>query len=70
VLELLLDLRERQGLTILLVSHQLGLVRETVRQVLWVAHGRVVRGTAAELLRPENLDRVYSAGGTAVGENA
>jgi ABC-type Mn2+/Zn2+ transport system ATPase subunit len=68
VLELLVDLRQREGTTILLVSHQLGMVREAVRQVLVVADGRVVLGTTAELLRPENLDRVYSAGGMAVGE--
>jgi hypothetical protein len=41
-----------------------------VRRVLWVAEGRVLEGVASELLRPENLDRLYSAGETAVGGSA
>ncbi|MCY2960202.1 MAG: ABC transporter ATP-binding protein [Planctomycetota bacterium] len=62
ILELLVDLNARDGLAVLLVSHQIGLLREAVREVLWVAEGRIERGSAAELLAPERLDQLYAAG--------
>ena len=61
ILELLLELNSKDGLAILLVSHELTLLREAVREVLWVAEGRVQRRPAAELLRPENLDQLFAA---------
>jgi len=60
ILELLADLNRREDIAVLLVSHQLQMVREAVDQVLWVGGGRVVRGDARELLAPENLDRLYA----------
>ncbi|MBM3976836.1 MAG: metal ABC transporter ATP-binding protein [Planctomycetes bacterium] len=60
VIELLDELRRERGIAILLVSHQLQLVRRAVREVLWVADGRVLRGPAAELLEPQSLDRLYA----------
>jgi ABC-type Mn2+/Zn2+ transport system ATPase subunit len=63
--ELLIELASRERLAILLVSHQLAMLRETVRRVLWVAEGRVVEGTADELLSPERLDRSFAAEGRA-----
>lgn len=60
VIELLADVRRERGIAILLVSHQLQLVRRAVREVLWVADGRVLRGPAAELLEPRSLDRLYA----------
>ncbi len=62
IIELLIDLNQREGMAILLVSHQLAMVRETVRKVLWVSEGHVLHGDANELLRPENLDRLYATG--------
>ena len=50
-----------QGLAILIVSHQLALVRETVQQVLWVSGGRVRAGDPHELLRAERLDQLFTA---------
>jgi ABC-type Mn2+/Zn2+ transport system ATPase subunit len=61
ILELLRELN-REGLAVLLVSHQLSLVRDAVRTVLWVSEGRVHAGTPDELLHPENLDRLYDEG--------
>jgi ABC-type Mn2+/Zn2+ transport system ATPase subunit len=49
--------QERQ-LTILLVTHDLHLVRKHAQQVLWLHQGNVRTGTAAELLRPEHLAEV------------
>jgi ABC-type Mn2+/Zn2+ transport system ATPase subunit len=60
ILRLLHELN-REGLAILLVSHQLGLVRQSVGEVLLVAEGRVERGDPRELLAGERLDRVFGA---------
>ena len=46
------------GLTILLVTHDLPLVRRHAQQVIWLHEGKVRTGTAAELLRPEHLAEV------------
>ena len=60
ILALLSDLNAREDIAVLLVSHQIALVREAAPRVLWVADGRVVEGQAAELLAPANLDRLYA----------
>lgn len=60
ILELLTDLNQREGLAVLLVSHQIGLVRASVRDALWVADGRVLRGPTEELLDPTRLDALYA----------
>jgi len=65
ILDLLVELNARDGLAVLLVSHQIPLLREAVREVLWVADGRIQRGSATELLAPERLDRLYAAGAAA-----
>lgn len=60
ILELLLELRREEQVAVLLVSHQLGLVRESVDDVLWVADGRVERVPARALLDPANVDRLFA----------
>jgi len=61
ILALLSELH-RGGLAILLVSHQLSLVRRFVEEVLVVADGRVQQGTPVELLTPERLELLFGAG--------
>ncbi len=61
ILELLRELNRQDGLAILLVSHELALLKEAVEEVLWVAEGRVQRRPASDLLRPENLDQLFAA---------
>ncbi len=61
ILELLQELHAQGGLAILLVSHELALLREAVQEVLWVAGGRVERRAARDLLKPENLDQLFAA---------
>lgn len=61
ILELLLELRRDERMAILLVSHQLGMVRRSVQRVLWVAHGRVESGTAEAMLGPEHVDELFEA---------
>jgi ABC-type Mn2+/Zn2+ transport system ATPase subunit len=51
----------RDGLAILLVSHQLGLVRRFVQEVLVVADGRVECGSPEQLLAPERLALLFGA---------
>jgi ABC-type Mn2+/Zn2+ transport system ATPase subunit len=48
-------IHQERGLTILLVTHDLPLVRRHAQQVIWLHEGRILTGTAAELLRPEHL---------------
>ena len=67
ILELLLELNRRENLAILLVSHQIGLVKEGVKSCLWVAGGKAVRAAPHELLTPERLDELFAdAGGERV----
>lgn len=59
ILALLHDLHDRERIAVLLVSHQVSMLRSAVKEVIWVSEGRVRRGPASEILSPENLDRVY-----------
>ncbi|HWA44625.1 MAG TPA: ABC transporter ATP-binding protein [Hypericibacter adhaerens] len=56
ILRLLLDLRDRLGMTIILVSHDLGVIAETCDQVAVMYCGRIVEmGDARDLfLRPQH----------------
>jgi len=54
-------LNHDRGLTVVLVSHQLRIVRQAVRSVIWVDDGRAVKGTADELLTAEHIADVFGA---------
>ena len=56
--ELLSSLSRDDDLAVLIVSHQLAMTRG-VRDVLWVADGRVRRGSSEEVLRPDVLERLF-----------
>ncbi len=64
ILDLLIELNRDEHLAILLVSHQIGMVREVVRGALWVSGGSVRDGDPHELLANERLDELYAAQGT------
>ena len=49
IADLLLKLN-REGITIVMVNHDLPVVRHVARQILWVRDGRLEQGDAAELL--------------------
>ena len=66
ILEVLQELKQASELAILIVSHELPLLREVAQEVLWVADGRVQRGSAEVMLAPESLDRLF-AGETVEG---
>ena len=47
------------GVAILLVSHQIALLRELVESVLWIERGQVRAGGPEELLSRERLERLF-----------
>lgn len=67
ILELLLELNTKEGIAVLLVSHQLALVREAVREAWWVSGGRVQRGDPKEMLSADGLDRLFGSEATTLG---
>jgi ABC-type Mn2+/Zn2+ transport system ATPase subunit len=55
IIDLIARLNHDQGLTVVLVSHHLRLVRSLVRSVLWVEDGGASKGTAEVMLAPERI---------------
>jgi ABC-type Mn2+/Zn2+ transport system ATPase subunit len=54
-------IKERQ-ITVLLVTHDFALVRDHAEQVIWLHHGKVVSGTAEELLTPQRMAEIFELG--------
>jgi ABC-type Mn2+/Zn2+ transport system ATPase subunit len=63
IVALLQELNREEALAILLVSHQLDVTRSSVREVVWVADGKVRAEDKAELLRPERFDAAFTGRG-------
>jgi ABC-type Mn2+/Zn2+ transport system ATPase subunit len=61
IMDAITRLNRERGLTVVLVSHQLRIVRQVVRSVIWVDAGRALKGTAEELLTPERIADVFGA---------
>ena len=51
IMELITHLHRARGLTVILVSHHLRLVRSLVGTVIWVEDGRVAKAATAEMLQ-------------------
>lgn len=64
ILELLTRLNRDSGLAVVMVAHQLDLVRRTCETVLWVDHGKTRIGGAEEMLGPQGLQRLFGRDGT------
>ena len=62
VLEFISRIVKLRNITVLLVTHDFALVHEHAEEVIWLHHGRVLHGTAAELLTPEGLAGVLEMG--------
>jgi len=58
ILEVLGRLHEQQGLAILMVNHDIGAMRASVREVIWIHEGRLLRGPAADLLKREKIEEI------------
>jgi ABC-type Mn2+/Zn2+ transport system ATPase subunit len=55
LLEFISRLHDERKLTILLVTHDLPLVRRHARQIIWLRQGRILHGTVAELFTRERM---------------
>src|SRR6059036_1848718 len=52
IMDLIARLNHDRGLTVVLVSHHLRLVRSLVRSIIWIEEGRVVKGPTETMLSP------------------
>jgi ABC-type Mn2+/Zn2+ transport system ATPase subunit len=59
LLEFISQIHEERKLTVLLVTHDLPLVRKHARQVIWLHEGKVLHGTVAELLTRERMAEIF-----------
>ena len=64
IIDSIARLNREDGLTVIIVSHHLRLVREVVRSVIWVEGGAAAKGTTATMLSTERLSESF---GTAIG---
>ncbi len=55
ILQLLLHLQQSHSMTLLLVTHDLPLVRRHVRAAIWVKDGGIEQGAVAEMLAPKRI---------------
>jgi ABC-type Mn2+/Zn2+ transport system ATPase subunit len=55
IMDLIAQLNHAQGLTVVLVSHHLRLVRSLVRSVVWVEAGCASKGPPEAMLAPERI---------------
>jgi zinc/manganese transport system ATP-binding protein len=59
IMDLIARLNRDQGLTVVLVSHHLRLVRSLVHTVVWVEEGCASKGVAEVMLAPERLLEIF-----------
>jgi ABC-type Mn2+/Zn2+ transport system ATPase subunit len=59
LLEFISQIHAERKLTILLVTHDLPLVRRHAQQIIWLHQGQVLHGTVAELFTPERMAEIF-----------
>ena len=59
LLEFISQIHTERKLTILLVTHDLPLVRKHAQQIIWLHRGGVLHGTVAELFSPERMAEIF-----------
>jgi ABC-type Mn2+/Zn2+ transport system ATPase subunit len=59
IMELIARLNRERGLTVVLVSHHLRIVRSLVRSVIWVEDGNASKGTTESMLAPERIMDIF-----------
>ena len=59
VLEFISDIHQEKKITVLLVTHDLSIVRERSQQVIWLQRSQVLHGTVAELLTIERMAEIF-----------
>jgi ABC-type Mn2+/Zn2+ transport system ATPase subunit len=66
IMEVVARFNRDRRLTVLLVTHQLRMLRPLAGVVVWVQDGLAVRGLAGEMLAPERITEALGAVGTGV----
>jgi ABC-type Mn2+/Zn2+ transport system ATPase subunit len=59
LLEFISQIHVEQKLTVLLVTHDLPLVRKHAQQVIWLHEGQVLHGTVADLFTRERMAEIF-----------
>ena len=59
LLEFVSQVHVQQKLTVLLVTHDLPLVRKHAQQVVWLHEGKVLHGTVSELFTRERMAEIF-----------
>jgi len=55
VLDFISKIIEEMKITVVFVTHDVALVRDHAQKVIWLHHGKVLQGSADELLTPERI---------------
>jgi ABC-type Mn2+/Zn2+ transport system ATPase subunit len=55
LMDLLRRIHEEQGMTILMSSHDLPMVRQYTHQVVWLREGKILEGPPSELLAQDKM---------------
>jgi ABC-type Mn2+/Zn2+ transport system ATPase subunit len=59
LLEFISQIHADRNLTVLLVTHDLPLVRKHAQQIIWLHNGQVLHGTVAELFTRERMAEIF-----------
>ena len=59
LLEFISQIHQERNLTVLLVTHDLPLVKKHAQQIIWLHNGAVLHGSVAELFTPERLAAIF-----------
>ena len=59
LLEFISQIHEERKLTVLLVTHDLPIVRHHAQHVVWLHGGQVLHGTVAEIFTPARLAKIF-----------
>ncbi len=58
ILQLLVKLHTERKITVLMVTHDLALVRKYLSDAMWVHDGKIIQGPASELLSPKRVSEL------------
>ena len=59
LLEFISQIHAERNQTVLLVTHDLPLVRKHAQQIIWLHNGAVLHGTVAELFTPQRMAEIF-----------
>ena len=62
VLDFISQIIQERQITVLLVTHDVALVREHAQQVIWLHQDKVFQGTAQDLLTPQRMAEIFELG--------